>query len=239
MRCPSCAKLYKVDSDWIHSSSPHFECQYCKTQFTFDYPPTHPHSIATRPLKLPKFTPVSQMQIEEGFVRKCPKCGTFNTKTAEECKKCHVILAKLEGLPLEPKQGALPSLVRAWQELMSDYDNIKKHVAFVDRCEDLQALPFALKKYQSLREAQPQDEMAQKMFQQLWMKSLSRQAGHVYKVSRLQSLVERINWNRFWQITPWVILALMFVVGVSFTAYRNLVGISVALSVVYFGIKRR
>jgi hypothetical protein len=110
-------------------------------------------------------------------------------------------------------------------------------LAFVDRCEDLQALPFALKKYQALREAQPQDELAQKMFQQLWMKSLGRQANHVYEISKMKLLVDKVNWPMVVQVLPWVLFASLFILGISFAAYKNLVGVSVAMAFIYIGIK--
>jgi hypothetical protein len=257
MRCPSCAKLYRVDAKDIISSSPHFDCQACRTQFTFDYPPRHPHSIPTRPLKLAQFSAVSELELEheipKEFVRKCPKCGTFNSKAAEECSQCHVILARVEGLPLEPKSGALPSLMRAWQELLSDYDNVTKHIAFVDRCEDLQAIPFALKKYQSLKEAQPQDEVARKMFEKVWMKSLVHRADQMVQASgvmryltvlqksplylRLLQKVKAVNWPRVIKMSPWVMYTLMILVGLTSASLRNLVGIGASLFFMHLGLR--
>jgi hypothetical protein len=258
MRCPSCAKLYRVDAKDIVSSSPHFDCQACRTQFTFDYPPRHPHAIPTRPLKLPQFSPVSELDFENDipkeFVRKCPKCGAFNTKAAEDCHKCHVILARAEGMALEPKSGALPSLIRAWQELLSDYENVTKHIAFVDRCEDLQAIPFALKKYQALKEAQPHDDVARKMFEQVWMKSLVHGADRMVRASEIRryiadfkgsrfykklykSVVLSVNWPRVIKISPWALYTLLILVGMTSASLRNLVGIGASLFFMHLGLR--
>ncbi len=241
MRCPSCAKLYKVEAKDVSSSSPHFDCQFCRTQFTFDYPPTHPHSIQTRPLKLSNFSAISELDftdgIEKEFVRKCSKCGTFNSKAAEECQKCQVIFSKIEGLPLEPKTGALPSLMRAWQELLEDYENVTKHIAFVDRCEDLQAIPYALRKYQALKEAQPQDTVAQEMFKKVWMKSLGQKANRLVEASRIMLLLNRVNWPKVVKLSPWVLYAAMVLVGATSAQFRNLVGIGVALFFMHLGLR--
>lgn len=241
MRCPSCAKLYKVEAKDISSSSPHFDCQFCRTQFTFDYPPTHPHSIQTRPLKLAHFSAVSELDFIEGtdkeFVRKCSKCGTLNSKAADECQKCQVIFSKIEGLPLEQKTGALPSLMRAWQELLGDYENVAKHIAFVDRCEDLQAIPYALRKYQALKEAQPQDTVAQEMFKKVWMKSLSTKAQHLVEVSRVRVVLDRVNWPKVIKLSPWGLYIMMVSVGAMSEQFRNLVGIGVALFFMHLGLR--
>lgn len=245
MRCPSCAKLYKVEAKDILSSSPHFQCQCCKTEFTFDYPPRHPHAIPTRPLKLQNFSlPKAShrdLEIHRDFVKKCPKCGNFNSKAAEECQKCHVLLARVDGLPLEPKFGALPSLVKAWHELMSDYDNVTKHLAFVDRCEDLRAIPFALKKYQALKEAQPQDPVAEQMLQKVWMKALARRADQVVEASKVRKVFSainsKINWPKVIVVAPWILYSLLILTGMFSSALRNMVGIGVSLFFIHLGLR--
>lgn len=160
IRCPACNKLYRVDSREIHSAVPYFDCNACKVRFCFDYPPSNVNKIETRIVSMK-----DTFQIEDGIdqsevpeLRKCPKCEAMNPRLTKECIKCGVIFERVESVtPDEARLGAMPSLVKAWQELMSDYDNIKKHVAFVDRCEELQALPYALKKYQTLKELQPRE----------------------------------------------------------------------------------
>ncbi len=160
IRCPACNKLYRVDSREIHSAVPYFDCSACKVRFCFDYPPTNVNKIETRVVSMK-----DTFQIEDGLdqaelpeLRKCPKCEAMNPRLTKECIKCGIIFDKVESVtPEEARLGAIPSLVKAWQDLMSDYDNIKKHMAFVDRCEELQALPYALKKYQTLKEVQPRD----------------------------------------------------------------------------------
>lgn len=241
MRCPICAKLYKADSALIMSSNPHFHCQVCHTDFTFDSPPKHPHSVQTRPLKLPSknpsFSKAADLDFNENHFRKCPKCQHVNPKNVDECSHCHVIFSRVEGLPLEPRTGALPSLMKMWQDLMSDYDNLTKHVAFVDRCEDLQAIPFALKKYQSLKEAQPHDEVAQQMFHQVWLKSLGMRAGRMAEASQLKFLASKVNWPRVIKMSPLALSGLLILIGLFTSPLRNLVGLGAAIAVVTVGLR--
>lgn len=242
MRCPSCAKLYKVEADSILSSSPRFDCEVCHTAFTFDESPMHhPNSIQTRPLegvlKNPSFQKAASLDFNENHFKKCPKCDHVNPKHVEECVKCHVIFSRLEGLNFETRAGALPSLLRMWQELLSDYDNLTKHVAFVNRCEDLQAIPFALKKYKSLKEAQPHDELAKKMAHQVLLKSLGLTADRVAEASKIKFLFSKVNWPRLVKLAPLVFGLVLVVFGLMSHPLRNLVGIGVALISLTVGLR--
>jgi hypothetical protein len=232
VRCPSCQKLFRIDSREIKSSQPHYDCSSCKGRFTFDFPPANVNRVETRLVSQAETFTLQETETTAVIgtdLKKCPKCSAINPKPAEECIRCHVIFAKLEELPLDPALGAFPSLMRAWQELLSDYNNLKKHLAFVNRCEDLQALPFALKKYELLKEAQPQDEMAQQMFHSVWMKSLAR------RVSK-QKFIAQINWARVRRLAPFALGTLLILIGFSTTGWRNLVGVGAAILFLTLGL---
>lgn len=163
----------------------------------------------------------------------CPKCQTKNPRLMKECLKCGVLFEKVESLPLDRQLGALPSLMKAWKDLMSDYENLRKHVAFVDRCEDLQALPFALKKYEHLREAQPQDAITQQMFHRVLIRQLKNKAAKVSWIqqtsAKLNQMSCQINWPRVRKVSPYVISSLMITVGLANPSARNLIGIGAAV----------
>ena len=38
LRCPSCAKLYEVQKEDIHSEIPVFQCVSCQSKFAFEVP---------------------------------------------------------------------------------------------------------------------------------------------------------------------------------------------------------
>lgn len=238
IRCPSCQKLFRVDSREIKSSQPHYDCSSCKGRFTFDFPPSSVNRVETRMVSQAETFALKESTANTAAVmgvdlKKCPKCSAINPKLAGECLKCHVIFEKVEDLVMDPALGAFPSLVRAWHELMSDYDNLKKHLAFVDRCEDLQALPFALKKYEILKEAQPQDEVAQKMFQSVWVKALAgRVPGHKY----VNQYLAQVNWMRVRKLAP-VVFAMIFILsGLAHAGSRNLVGVGAAILFLTLGL---
>jgi hypothetical protein len=117
-----------------------------------------------------------------------------------------------------------------------------KHMAFVDRCEDLQALPFALKKYKGLKEVQPQDSTAEKMFKSVIMKSITSRAqivtNHAWYQKWLlpiQLKTQGIPWLNIMRISPLVLSILLVLIGLSNSANRNFAGGGVALSVLTLG----
>ncbi len=268
VRCPGCHKLFRVDSREIKSSSPHFDCTSCKTRFTFDFPPISASRIETRVVSLTeaieKVNRDSEIVSEKNTslpdgvdreeialmadLKKCPKCSAHNPKLTKECLKCGVIFEKVEDLPLDSSLGAIPSLVKAWQDLMSDYTNAAKHVEFVDRCEDLQALPFALKKYQTLKEVQPMDSVAQEMLHQVLMRKFSKQVDRISGVPSFrlkakelflqldQQVIKKINWVRVRKLSPFALSLSLMIVGLSNNAARNMVGMGAAILFLTLGL---
>lgn len=255
IRCPSCNKLFRIDSREIKSSSPQFDCSSCKTRFTFDSPPISANRVQTRMVSMKETyqqlnlvpAPTETVAISESVtnseLRICAKCQAKNPSLVKECIKCGVLFGKLENLPLETSMGALPSLVKAWQDLMSDYSNITKHVAFVDRCDDLQALPFALKKYEMLREVQPSDKLAQKMFHQVLMRNIFRlsrradQISWIYNSKQfLRNLSQQVNWTRVRKLAPLALGMMLILIGLSNHSARNMAGMGAALLFLTIGL---
>ena len=169
-------------------------------------------------------------------VKSCPKCSALNPKAFKECIKCGVIFSRLENLPLDPKLGAIPSLVRAWQDLMSDYTNLKKHFAFLDQCEELKALPYALKKYEDLKSVQQQDQIAREMLHRTLFRQFARKANNLSSRYPMVRFLSNLPWARIFKIAP-VCFALFFIlIGIFSQSLRNLVGIGVAIGFIYLGM---
>lgn len=239
VRCPSCNKLFRIDSREIKSSSPYFDCTACKARFTFDFPPPNVNRIETRVVSQKDTFQLEDSVDQEAMpeLKKCPKCSAMNPRLTKECIKCGVIFERVESVPAsDAALGAIPSLMKAWQDLLSDYDNLKKHVAFVDRCEDLHALPFALKKYQSLKEAQPQDDLAQTMLHRVLLRNIGTKAKNLSLVQKSQEALSKVNWVRVRKLAPMIIGLLLVLIGLTTNSYRNMVGVGAALLFLTIGL---
>ncbi len=239
-RCPQCFKLYRVNTKDIYSSQPQFECQTCHANFVFDYPPKNVKAIYTRALSLPQVGKLSKLgnrvlSKKGSELKACPKCLTMNPRGVNECYKCGVVFSKIEMVQHEPKAGHLPSLMKMWQDLMHDYNNMTKHMAFVDRCEELHALPFALKKYKDLKEVQPQDSLAHQMLNSVLIKSLSRQASQVVD-HRFLSFLKEVPYANLLRVFPLVLGALLILLGLLSNGSRNFAGGGVAFLVLILGL---
>ncbi len=235
-RCPQCSKLYRIDTRDIKSSEPYFDCLVCESTFAFSYPNENPLDVKSRIVKATLLPSEAVAQTRPLDVKSCPKCNALNAKGSSQCGRCSVIFAKLENLPMDSKIGALPSLVRAWQELMSDYDNISKHMSFVHRCEDLQALPYALKKYRDLKEVQPQDQIAEEMLHRVLGGRLTRPAAWLSKNPAVKMAMTRIHWARIRKLTPWAISGILILLGLMNPSLKNLAGIGASLLFITFGL---
>ena len=237
LRCPGCHKLYRIDTRDLKSNSPHFDCVSCQLSFTVEADEEDARTLKTKTLGRVQFSSLSQLSFVEKAegLKKCPKCETFNPRLVEECRKCGVLFSQIENLPLDSKLGAFPSLMKAWQDLMSDYQNMTKHLAFIDRCEELQSIPFALKKYQDLKEAQPSDDIAQKMFHRILLRTFARKAEAVARPS-LQVLKDQVNWPRMARLSPLALSVCLILAGSVHADLRNLIGIGVSVLFMTIGL---
>jgi hypothetical protein len=227
-RCPQCLKLYSVTSKQIFSRAPQFECAKCHCQFSFSYPPEAGQRVTPKALATPQVLKLSKMEKKKSAeLKPCLHCQSLNPRGASECYKCGVVFAKAQ-----VSTKTLPSLMKMWQDLLSDYSNMRKHIEFVDRCEDLQALPFALKKYQTLRETQPHDSLAQEMFSSVIVKSLARKSK---KLPFVHSFLQ-LPWANIFRISPLVCGGSILVVGLLREDSRNFAGAGVALLALTLGL---
>ncbi|MCE3009368.1 MAG: zinc-ribbon domain-containing protein [Proteobacteria bacterium] len=231
VRCPGCSKLFRVNSREIHSSQPEFRCSGCKTEFSFAFPPANLAKIETKIVQRTSVETAKSLKVEQSpeALRSCPKCQTANPKNNVECVSCSVIMDKFSEIAEDQALGALPSLNRAWKEILADYTNVQKHLSFVDQCEDLQALPYALKKYQNLKEVQPHDELGNKMLHKVLLRKFKTKANEQVWIKTLQEQLVQVNWVRVRKVAPWA-MGLMFVlIGMSNPSLRNMAGIGASL----------
>ncbi|WP_413569908.1 hypothetical protein ACLWBD_05505 [Bdellovibrio sp. HCB117] len=254
IRCPSCAKLYEVSCDDIHSETPLFQCISCETRFSFEYPPTDLQNVAcfavsmtaTEAPKEEEVAPAAAAQqhlgetysVEPGTheMKSCPKCGALNGRRAKECYSCHVLFERLEGLPKDPSLKAQPSLVRKWKNLVENFENEQLHDEFIRACHELDALRFATLKYEELKAAQGGDPQCDQMIARinsLMMVGLSQKP--VATVGKVQAAA-RPKWQKYMYWGPFGLSAFLILLGMINLGHRNLIGVGVALAFMSAGL---
>lgn len=181
---------------------------------------------------------------QKNSTKPCPKCGAINEKKNEECYSCHVIFARLEQLPLDPTLKAQPSLVRKWKNLVLNFDNKELHEDFLESCHRLEALRFAILKYEELKKAQGgSDETCESMIFKahgLLQVTLSgKKEGDLRfakPTARSTKEAPRHKWHRYILWGPLAVSALMIITGFFSLGLRNLVGAGVAVMLLTFGL---
>ncbi|MBC7370934.1 MAG: hypothetical protein H7326_05175 [Bdellovibrionaceae bacterium] len=258
LRCPTCSKLYEVIDSDITSTTPQFDCISCATRFTFAYPVINPRDVATQVVFQNPTTPAAltfQQELEnqsgrlgteaepqgaaQQRVHSCPKCGAVNDKGLAECYSCHVIFERLLELPLDPTLRAQPSLVRKWKNLVLNFDSSELHDDFLKSCHELDALRFAILKYEELQKAQGgKDYVCESMIYKahglLQVTLYSKRTGDpFYKKDPPKNVVA---WHKYVFFTPLIISILMMLSGFTSLSQRNLVGAGVAVMLLTFGL---
>lgn len=234
MRCPSCAKLYEVEEKDIHSSEPQFQCVACQTRFTFSYPPIDFRNIACRICDAEGQDAFDDMMKSQ---RSCPKCGALSPREAEECYSCHVIFSRLDGLPQDPALRAQPSLVRKWKAVVDDFENEKAHEDFIESCQRLEALNFAVSKYIDMKQALGGDEVCEQRLRQLQaLQDLALRQSVQPAASRPAAPAVVYNLKSILVYLIYGVSLFLIVWGASSLGHRNLVGLGVALACLETGV---
>nr|WP_295900265.1 hypothetical protein [uncultured Bdellovibrio sp.] len=243
IRCPSCAKLYEVASDDIHSETPLFQCISCESRFSFEYPPTDPQNVLCFMVPVVTETPiVTDAQHQEALpavepgaheMKSCPKCGALNGRRAKECYSCHVLFERLEGLPKDPSLKAQPSLVRKWKNLVENFENESLHDEFIRACHELDALRFATLKYEELKTAQGGDPQCDQMIARINSLML---VGLSQKPLAKNEAPVRPKWQKYLYWGPFGLSALLILLGMINLGHRNLIGVGVALAFMAAGL---
>lgn len=245
IRCPSCAKLYEVESEEIHSSTPLFQCISCESRFSFEFPPVDPLNVscflvetqvvasaAKHQEEILETLSVSEPGAQE--MKSCPKCGALNGRRAKECYSCHVLFERLEGLPKDPSLKAQPSLVRKWKNLVENFENEELHDEFIRACHELDALRFATLKYEELREAQGGDPQCDAMIARINSLMLVGLAQKPLVKSSPEAV--RPKWQKYMYWGPFGLSVLLILLGMINKGHRNLIGAGVALAFMAAGL---
>jgi len=260
VRCPSCSKLYEVSGEDIHSEVPVFQCVTCDSKFAFAYPPENPDRVDCFALtasearlveaesnnangqKLTFQEALTEVVTTQAVVqtaqsqqmKSCPKCGAMNGRRSKECYSCHVLFERLEGLPQDPSLKAQPSLVRKWKNLLENFDNQELHDEFIRSCQKLDALRFAISKYEEIKAAQGGDALCDRMIAQinsLMMVNLSHKP-----LAPAPAKSVKPKWQKYLFWGPYALSALLVLLGMMNLGHRNLIGLGVAIACMASGV---
>lgn len=166
-------------------------------------------------------------------MKSCPKCGALNGRRAKECYSCHVIFEKLEGLPKDPSLKAQPSLVRKWKNLVENFENQELHDEFIRSCHELDALRFAVLKYEDLKAAQGGDPVCDQMIARINSLML---IGLAQKPGAKADNAMKPKWHKYLFWGPFGLSALLILMGMINLGHRNLIGVGVALACMTAGL---
>ena len=239
VRCPSCTKLYEVESEDIHDETPLFQCVNCDQYFSFEL--TQDILINDEPQNILTFAVNASRQAEpllhtepsQQPMKSCPKCSALNNLQAQECYSCHVIFERLKDLPLDPTLKAQPSLVRKWKNLLENFDSVRLHDEFLLSCQQLEALPFAMSKYEEIRKAQGGDAFCDQIIAKIHSMLL---AGLQQSPPPTTDIKVRPRWQKYIFWAPYVISLVLIVFGMTHLSHRNMIGLGVALTCMATGL---
>jgi hypothetical protein len=245
IRCPACAKLYEVQTSDIRTEAPLFQCMSCDCRFSFDYPPSNPDLIQSFLVSTPTLEEkLSEslrhhnaehcVDVNQADLKACPKCAALNSRRSQECYSCHVLFEKLEGLPLDKNLRAQPSLVRKWKILIENFQNESLHEEFIRSCQHLEALRFALSKYEEIRQAQGGDPLCDEMIsriQTIMLVGLQQQ-----NKNQPQDSQAKLKWQKYLYWGPFGLSSILILMGMINLGHRNLIGVGVALAVMSAGL---
>jgi hypothetical protein len=262
-RCPSCSKLYEVASEDLRNEAPLFECVSCACRFSMEYPPADPMNVLTfivpldhitqeiqrsepqEPASVTQFAAVGVAGVNTAAAPKepgvdemkaCPKCAAMNGRRAKECYACHVIFERLEGLPQDPSLRAQPSLVRKWKNLLENFSETSLHEDFIRSCHELDALKFAVMKYEEIKAAQGGDSLCDQMLARIQSLMMVGLAQKPLASQNKKPAFDMAKYRKYFFWGPYTISTLMILLGMMNLGHRNLIGVGVALACMTSGL---
>ena len=154
-------------------------------------------------------------------------------------------------LPLDPSIRARPKLVKIWDKLLDDYEDIKRHQEFFRECLKSNSIPYAIYQYQKMCETQPWDEISQSMNRRAkacveYISSGGR-SGRLWPTEESNKEKKKENFQsvNIWKVNivskiyllPFVMGWICIFFGIFSISLRNLVGFGVAMIVISGGLQ--
>ena len=99
----------------------------------------------------------------------CPECGYENPKGSVSCKRCLLIFEIYVKYHMRANSqvNGPRKLEEKWKELLTDYDNIEKHEAFISDALKDKNLQFVSQQYRKMLDMNAADEIAKKMIDKI------------------------------------------------------------------------
>lgn len=227
MKCPTCSNPYSVDPLDISTDQPTFDCLACDTRFFFRWPqPFLETEVDTFAIEMTHSNPKPEPALEPQMPQESanPPAPAPAVKT-----------------PIRVQDELEMDLQEKWKSLLNHWEDEWWHQSFLSFCDKKSKLSFAINKYTQYLKDHPKDELAKKMQERL--KALSRsdliRAHQVSAAPPTAKPASGSAWRylRWWWPISLVVCLTLFMVGYTQPAYRNLVGLSLAL-VFFMGVVR-
>lgn len=249
MRCPECFKSYTVDWADIQEAEPRFKCNDCSTTFSIDVTKAFSEKKELIGYKVEDVSPeLNNHNITpKAELFNCPKCTQPYAAGDTECKKCGVIFLKIAERELErrTRQDDMTGMVvsdelkDAWERVLLQYESEELHNQFVQLAWKESSLDYAAKKYSSILEAVPRDEMADKFSKRIvGLVNLRFELNEAQSFSPIrrwfnrQEIAEiaKSNIHRL-KITNVIMFfcGVLILIGMANPALRNLIGFGAAV----------
>lgn len=242
MRCPSCYKLYALDPKTVYVDKPEFDCVSCDQRFWISFPEALEHSeIVAFPIQWSEQykSPSSEDLALKTLVSE-PVSETLSTDIVEKISKNFSEVIK-DPIPektvtlrkvgfVDDVNSELNSefwfLEKSWDKVLNNYDVKSIHKEFIHSARAKQSLDFALGKYKSFCEANPQDQVAKEM-RQYCEKLIQDYAIHKSVLGN-----EAQGFKKYSKYLPWFVLsfsAVLIGMGFSNEELSDLAGFGFAL----------
>lgn len=236
IRCPECITLYEVDAAKISTLVPEFECSKCHCLFSFDYPPINPNAVLT--FKLPS--------LEFDFKRNCPKCQHYQSDKNQICVSCGVVMENYILIQNETYPKVSIELIKLWQKVIHDFSAIDNHEVFIRKCLQKEATDYALFKYKELAKTLNDskdcdhwikfinDGIKEKENRDKIVIQRSKTVDFQY-LNEIMRQLKRPNVQILLYSIPLAIGSFLIIFGLFNTAFRNGIGVGIALMILTFG----
>jgi len=159
---------------------------------------------------------------EELFWESCPKCFSNYQPGLKECPKCGLVFSKWQRKLWGNDVDGNKRLEIAWQDVISRFEEPEVHARFIKQTMQEQMLPYAAYRYRRILEADPHNELAKKMRNQI---SEISQVAYGLRANRMP---KNIRTKPLYLL--FIIGAALFLAGIAMPPKFLYVGVPLALT---------
>jgi hypothetical protein len=172
--------------------------------------------------KVFKQSPSRNFKFQDGQAKDCPNCNKKVGLTATECMSCGIVFAKFKKEADEPNVPPTSADMKTmWEQVLEKYEDVELHNKFLQMGMAETNLAYCSSKYQTILNANPNDDIALAMKRKIIGTVESQMLPHPAPKTRKR------------KINPWnfVILGGTFLVVLGFAvpSMRNIVGVGASM----------